>query len=71
MDKAVTDASAAVGSVAQHYAAHLAPVYEWLAGGLETAVVRAAAELTGLGLLHRPRCQVVDLGAGLGAHALA
>jgi len=71
MDKAVTDAFAAAGSVAQHYSAHLAPVYEWLAGGLETAVVRAAAELTGLGLLHRPRCQVVDLGAGFGAHTLA
>jgi SAM-dependent methyltransferase len=70
MDKAPADAIATVGSVAQHYASHLAPVYEWLAGGLETAVVRAAAELTALGLLHRPRCQAVDLGAGFGAHAL-
>lgn len=71
MDQAATDANATVGSVVHHYASHLAPVYEWLAGGLETAVVRAAAELTALGLLHRPRCQVVDLGAGFGAYALA
>jgi len=60
-----------VTTVAQHYAAHLAPLYEWLAGGLEAAVARAAAELTSLGLLHQPRCQVVDLGAGFGAHTLA
>lgn len=60
-----------VTSVAHHYASHLAPVYEWLAGGLEAAVARAAAELTGLGLLHRPRCQAVDLGSGFGAHTLA
>src|SRR5215510_10444942 len=71
MDKLMPDAAPPVVSVAQHYATHLAPVYEGLSGGLEAAVVRAAAELTGLGLLHRPRCQVVDLGAGFGAHTLA
>ena len=65
------DVAVPVVSVAQHYATHLAPVYEWLCGGLEAAVARAAAELTGLGLLHRARGQVVDLGAGFGAHSLA
>jgi 2-polyprenyl-3-methyl-5-hydroxy-6-metoxy-1,4-benzoquinol methylase len=71
MHSLTPDTMAPVVSVTQHYATHLAPVYEWLSGGLEAAVARAAAELTGLGLLHRPRCQVVDLGAGFGAHSLA
>jgi SAM-dependent methyltransferase len=60
-----------VSTVAQHYAEHLAPIYEWMAGGLEAAVACSVIELSELGLLQRPAGQVVDLGAGFGPHAIA
>lgn len=59
-----------MATVTQHYAAHLAPVYEWLAGGCDAAVTRAEAELAAMGVLQQ-RGLAVDLGAGFGAHAIA
>jgi 2-polyprenyl-3-methyl-5-hydroxy-6-metoxy-1,4-benzoquinol methylase len=42
-----------------------------MAGGLEAAVARSTAELSGSSLPQRPAYQVVDLGAGFGAHSIA
>jgi len=62
-----------MSTVADHYAKHLGPVYAWMAGGVDAAIGRGAAELeaidlpppgaSGLGI-------AVDLGAGFGMHAI-
>ena len=54
-------------SVADHYAELLAPLTLWMAGGIETALARGAAEVTGFGGAGG---LAVDLGAGFGAHAI-
>lgn len=54
-------------SVATHYETLLAPVYLWMAGGIEQALVQGAsdvADLTGGSGL------AVDLGAGFGMHSI-
>lgn len=52
-----------------HYKAHLGPVYSWMLGDLAAAFARGAAEIDGLPL-PSARGAAVDLGAGLGLHAL-
>lgn len=54
-------------TVAEHYARHLAPVYEWMAGGFEAACALGAADVAAH--LGRTR-HAVDLGAGFGMHAI-
>lgn len=54
-----------------HYRNLLGEVYAWSLGGTQAACARAADEIDAL-LPHLPAgAQVVDLGAGFGAHALA
>lgn len=54
-------------TVAEHYARHLAPVYEWMAGGSEAAFALGAADVAA----HLGRTRyAVDLGAGFGMHAI-
>ncbi|HEX3912129.1 MAG TPA: methyltransferase domain-containing protein [Steroidobacteraceae bacterium] len=53
-----------------HYQAHLGPIYAWMLGDLEAAFARAAAEIDDLPL-PADGGVAVDLGAGLGLHALA
>jgi SAM-dependent methyltransferase len=57
-------------SVAEHYEKHLAPVYVWMAGGLETAIARGRAEVEAV--CPRPSAAqwAVDLGAGFGMHSI-
>jgi SAM-dependent methyltransferase len=54
-------------TVTDHYASHLAPVYVWMAGGMEAALANGEKDLAGVlngtGL-------AVDLGAGFGMHSL-
>ncbi|HXP66792.1 MAG TPA: class I SAM-dependent methyltransferase [Steroidobacteraceae bacterium] len=51
-----------------HYRTHLGPVYAWMLGDLEAAFARGAAEIAALPI---PSYGIaVDLGAGLGLHAL-
>ncbi len=57
-------------SVQAHYSDLLGAVYAWMTGGAETAIARGAAELSALGLLPPPNGLAVDLGAGIGMHAL-
>jgi SAM-dependent methyltransferase len=57
-------------SVAEHYAKHLGPVYSWMAGGVEAAIDRGAAELNAIPLNPSAGGFAVDLGAGFGMHAI-
>jgi 2-polyprenyl-3-methyl-5-hydroxy-6-metoxy-1,4-benzoquinol methylase len=56
-----------MATVTEHYAAHLAPIYLWMAGGMEAALsagsMDLASVLPGSGL-------AVDLGAGFGMHSI-
>jgi Methyltransferase domain len=52
-----------------HYKTHLGPVYSWMLGDLDAAFARGAAEIDDLPL-PAARGVGVDLGAGLGLHAL-
>jgi len=53
-----------------HYQTLLGPVYSWMLGDLDAAIARSAAEIETLPL-PATRGMAVDLGAGLGLHALA
>jgi SAM-dependent methyltransferase len=52
-----------------HYKTHLGPVYSWMLGDLDAAFASAAAEIDALPVTAT-RGVAVDLGAGLGLHAL-
>jgi 2-polyprenyl-3-methyl-5-hydroxy-6-metoxy-1,4-benzoquinol methylase len=52
-----------------HYESHLGPVYSWMLGDLGAAFARAAREIDDLPLPAASGV-AVDLGAGLGLHAL-
>jgi 2-polyprenyl-3-methyl-5-hydroxy-6-metoxy-1,4-benzoquinol methylase len=52
-----------------HYESHLGPVYSWMLGDLDAAFARAAREIDELPLPAAGGV-AVDLGAGLGLHAL-
>jgi len=57
-------------SAGERYEGHLAPIYSWMAGGTEHAITRGRDELAEIGLLHRRARYAVDLGAGIGIHAI-
>jgi len=57
-------------TVQEHYDRHLGPVYTWMAGGIESALARGAAELDAIGVPPRGKGVAVDLGAGFGMHAM-
>jgi hypothetical protein len=56
-----------MAAVTEYYANHLAPIYLWMVGGIETVVSLGKADLAtlipGSGL-------AIDLGAGLGMHSI-
>ena len=54
---------------AAHYKTHLGPVYSWMLGDLDAAFARSAREIEDLPLPAAGGV-AVDLGAGLGLHAL-
>lgn len=55
----------------RHYETHLAPIYSWMLGDIAAAFARSAAELDDLRLPAAADAVAVDLGAGLGLHAIA
>ena len=57
-------------SVTEHYESHLAPIYVWMAGGIDAALARGRAEVEAA--CPRPSSVqwAVDLGAGFGMHAI-
>ena len=59
----------AMATAETHYNSHLGPVYSWMLGDLDAAFARAAAEIEDLPV-PSARGMAVDLGAGLGLHAL-
>lgn len=54
-------------SVRKHYENHLAPIYLWMAGGIEHALALGASDVAEV--LDRPG-YAVDLGAGFGMHSI-
>jgi 2-polyprenyl-3-methyl-5-hydroxy-6-metoxy-1,4-benzoquinol methylase len=60
-----------MNTAALHYDAHLGPVYAWMIGDLRVALARCNAELEDMGLPSAPHLKALDLGAGLGLHAVA
>jgi hypothetical protein len=54
----------------QHYESHLAPVYVWMAGGMDAALARGQAEVDAICPRPAKSDQAVDLGAGFGMHAI-
>lgn len=60
-----------MASVQQHYHDHLGPIYGWMIGEFDDAVEAAREDLRAAGLLTGAGRTAVDLGAGLGAHAIA
>jgi methylase of polypeptide subunit release factors len=59
-----------MASVQDHYRTHLAPVYAWMAGGLDAAIARGATEIDAVLPNLSTGCSAVDLGAGFGMHAI-
>lgn len=57
-------------SVTEHYESLLAPIYVWMAGGMDAAITRGRAEVDVV--CPRPSISkwAVDLGAGFGIHAI-
>lgn len=59
-----------MATVAEHYESLLAPVYLWMAGGLEAAVARGEAEIDAICQHPSNGLSAVDLGAGFGMHSI-
>lgn len=59
-----------MSTVREHYDRHLGPVYAWMAGGIEPALERGAAELDAIGAHASKGTVALDLGAGFGMHAI-
>jgi len=59
-----------MSTVSEHYANHLAPVYAWMAGGVDAAFARGKAEIDQICVADKPGLTAVDLGAGFGMHAI-
>jgi SAM-dependent methyltransferase len=59
-----------MASAKEHYANHLAPVYVWMAGGFDAALVRGESEIDVICPLPSTGLIAVDLGAGFGMHAI-
>jgi len=57
-------------SVTEHYESHLASVYVWMAGGIESATARGRAEVDAVCSRPSGAQLAVDLGAGFGMHAI-
>ena len=59
-----------MASVDGHYADLLAPVYLWMIGGIDAALAQGAADIASLGPAPSADAVAVDLGAGVGMHAI-
>jgi SAM-dependent methyltransferase len=57
-------------SVSEHYERMLSPVYSWMAGGAETALVAGRAEIEALSLSLPSGALAIDLGCGFGMHSI-
>lgn len=58
-------------TAAEHYDSHLGRVYAWMLGDLVAAAARCDAELADMDLAPAAGACALDLGAGIGLHAVA
>lgn len=58
-------------SAAEHYDSHLGRIYAWMLGDLKAAATRCNAELADMDLPQGVGAAALDLGAGIGLHAVA
>jgi SAM-dependent methyltransferase len=56
--------------VTGHYDRHLGPVYRWMIGDVAAALGRNQAELEAIGVVPGATRLALDLGAGIGLHAI-
>ena len=59
-----------MATMAEHYSTHLAPVYTWMAGGVDAAIARGETEIAAILPNLSAGSSAVDLGAGFGMHAI-
>jgi SAM-dependent methyltransferase len=59
-----------MASVTEHYESHLAPLYVWMAGGMDAAITRGRAEVDAVCPRPSKPQWAVDLGAGFGMHSI-
>ena len=59
-----------MATVTEHYRTHLAPVYTWMAGGVDAAIARGESEIAAVLPDLAAGSSAVDLGAGFGMHAI-
>ena len=59
-----------MASVADHYRAHLAPVYAWMSGGFDAAIARGDTEIGAILPDLSMGSRAVDLGCGFGMHSI-
>ena len=59
-----------MATASDHYDSHLGRIYSWMVGDVEAALARSAAELDAIGLPVTRPGTALDLGAGIGLHAL-
>jgi 2-polyprenyl-3-methyl-5-hydroxy-6-metoxy-1,4-benzoquinol methylase len=59
-----------MSTAAEHYKRHLAPIYTWMAGGVEAALQAGSTEIEALNLPAARGDLVLDLGAGFGMHSI-
>ncbi len=64
------DGNLMLSTVEQHYERHLAPVYQWMAGGWEMGLARGESDLSGVLPADLSGRTAVDLGAGIGMHSV-
>jgi SAM-dependent methyltransferase len=57
-------------SIVEHYENHLAPIYLWMAGGMNAALARGQVEVDAVCTRALAGQLAVDLGAGFGMHAI-
>jgi 2-polyprenyl-3-methyl-5-hydroxy-6-metoxy-1,4-benzoquinol methylase len=58
-------------TAAEHYDSHLGRIYAWMLGDLNAAAARCHAELADMELPPASGASALDLGAGIGLHAVA
>jgi 2-polyprenyl-3-methyl-5-hydroxy-6-metoxy-1,4-benzoquinol methylase len=58
-------------TAAEHYDSHLGRIYAWMLGDLNAAAARCHAELADMELPPAAGASALDLGAGIGLHAVA
>ncbi len=57
-------------TVTDHYRHHLAPVYVWMAGGVDAALARGESEIAAICSSIDGSGVAIDLGAGFGMHTI-